>query len=655
MSKSCLSFILVSLSILASSCLDTDRNLYVKLTNEQYFDFNLNKEVALTIDYGFATKDKDGYVVLFELYDQNPLETTENGMQKKEGIEPVYRAATDGSGKYTGKVELLSDLSEVWLYCDYPGAATAVKLEIKDQSLSFDQKAYIAALSAKTRALTPNNKHKYPDKWLTLGDWDEYGRPDYLLPEQATPPPATLYSIKDIYNSTPVGGKFIMERYPQFFDGTMTSDIKIVKPTKIRLAFITSSASWNNVVGYFTYETNNPPTSPNEIQKIVAFPNASPVVKSETSRGALSCNDQIQLMYWDKDKNKFDETFPAGVSIGWFLEGMGFNLPGGGNIEEKPSSARYSIIELNDINKTTGKKQQYTVSLRDKSSSQIVAVGFEDNSDMKFNDACFYVGIEEPNAIDPDTPVLPEVTPPQDIQNTVSYNGMLTFEDLWPKTGDYDMNDLMLYYKSTVYRTIVGNRVYKVVDEITPFHDGGNRSTGFGYQLSSLDASSIKKVTIEGGTPSTHMQGMMLEPGQSHPTILVFDDIKGVVDKKFTITIEMNGEVPEDLARPPYNPFIFNYGNRGIEVHLPKYTPTSKADMSLFGTEGDGSRPEEKLYYVVSRWLPQMPFAINLPGVKDFPIPNESERISDTYPGFTPWVSSAGKTNGDWYKKPKQK
>lgn len=653
MNKRSLSFILVSLSILTNSCVDTDRNLYVTLTNEQYFDFNLNKEVTLNIDYGLATKDKD-YVVLFELYDQNPLETKKDGTQeKKKDIEPVYRGATDGTGKFSGKPLLLADLSEAWLYCDYPGTVSLVKLEIQNQSLSFDQKAHIASLSAKTRALT-SNKHKYPDNWKVLGDWDEYGRPDYLLSTPANPPSNILYNIKDIYSSIPVDKKFIMDRYPQFFDGTMTSDISIIKPTKVRLAFINSTASWNNVVGYFTYSTNNPPTSPKDLQKIIAFPNASPVVKNETTRGALSCNDQIQLKYWNQEKGEFQETFPAGISIGWFLEGMGFNIKNG-DVEEKTASARYSITALNQINATTGKQQQYAVSLKANNSNQIVAVGFEDNSDMKFNDACFYVDIEEPDAIDPTTPELPEVDPPKDIQNTISYNGLLTFEDLWPKTGDYDMNDLMIYYNSTVYRTIVGNRVFKIVDEFTPYHDGGNRPNGFGYQLSSLDPNSIKNVIIEGTDPSTHMQGLMLEPGQSHPTILLFDNIKsGVINKKITVTIELNENVPEEMARPPYNPFIFNNTNRGTEVHLPKYKPTSKADESLFGTEGDGSRPGDNLYYVVSRWLPQMPFAINLPGVKNFPIPDEFERISDTYPGFTSWVRSEGKTDKDWYKKPKQ-
>lgn len=627
--------------LFASSCLDKEKNLYVELTYDQYFDFSLNQEVALTVDYGFSNKD---YTVLFELYDQNPLETKEDGTQEKKEIEPVYRAATDGSGKYSGSISLLSELSEVWLYSDYPGTVSLAKLEIKNHALSFDQKAHIAALIQKsaTRASTPK-KHNYPDRWKILGDWDEYGTPDYLLPELASPPPATLYSIKNTY--TGINAEAITIRYPEFFDGRMSSDINITKATKIRLAFITSSASWNNAVGYFTYPTNKPPTSVAEIQKILAFPNASPIAKSETSRGALYCNNQVQLQYWDG--KEFHEEFPPGISIGWFLEGMGFDITKGGDVKEQNS--RYSISSLNE-----GGKQR-AVSLKDKNSDQIVAIGFEDNTDFKYNDASFYLDIEQKGAIDVDTPELPEVTPPQDVENTASYSGLLAFEDLWPGTGDYDMNDIMISYKSTVYRKIVDNRVYKIVDEFTPYHDGGTKQTGFGYQFSSLNTSDIKKVTIEGASASAHMEGQMLEPGQDHPTILVFDNIKQVVlNQTITVTIELN-EVREELAKAPYNPFIFSNSNRGIEVHLPKYKPTSKADGSLFGTKGDGSRPQDNLYYVVSHWLPQMPFAINLPGVKEFPIPEESEKISDTYPGFKSWISSNGASDKDWYKKPLKK
>lgn len=666
MIKKCYYCVLFCTLFLASSCFDKEKNLYVELTYDQYFDFNLNQEVELTVDYGFSNKD---YNVLFELYDQNPLETKEDGSQEKKEIEPIYRAATDGSGKYSGKIQLLSALTEVWLYCNYPGAVSLAKLEVNGQSLSFDQKAYLAALAQKpaSRALTPSN-HEYPDEWKVLGDWDEYGTPDYLLPELATPPASTLYSIKDTYSSTGVERKdangnvikdekgnaikdYIKERYPTFFDGKMSSDVKIVKPTKVRLAFITSSAYWNNSVGYFTYPTNQPPTSVNDIQKILAFPNASPIAKSATLRGALLCGDQVQLKYWDG--KEFQDEFPAGTSIGWFLEGMGFitekangNI---GDIKVKSQYSRYSITSLN----TDGK--QRAISLKDKNSSQIIAVGFEDNNDLKYNDAAFYLDVEEKDAIDVDTPELPEVTPPKDVENTVTCYGLLAFEDLWPRTGDYDMNDVMISYKSTVYRRIFNNRAYKIIDEFTPYHDGGTKQTGFGYQFPSLSAGSIRKVTIDGASASTHMEGQMLEPGQDYPTILVFDNIKqGVLNKKITVTIELN-DVMEEYVKAPYNPFIFANSNRGIEVHLPKYLPTSKADASLFGTEGDGSRPQDKLYYVVSHWLPQMPFAINLPGVKEFPIPDEEEKISDTYPGFKPWISSNGTTDKDWYKKPKKK
>lgn len=57
MKRKCLPFILFAVLCFASSCLDKDRDLYVKLTNEQYFDFDMNQEVALSIDYGFAMKD----------------------------------------------------------------------------------------------------------------------------------------------------------------------------------------------------------------------------------------------------------------------------------------------------------------------------------------------------------------------------------------------------------------------------------------------------------------------------------------------------------------------------------------------------------------------------------------------------------------------
>ena len=622
-----------------SSCVDTDENLYVKVPGEQYFDFNFNQNITLDIDYGFKNKD---YVVLFEIYDQNPLKNKEDGTLEKADIEPVYRAATDGSGKFSGDVKIPNVLTEVWLYSEYLGTVSPVKLEVKNNTIAFNQQNYIQEFqkkSSNTRAITPN-QHTYPNGWLVLGDWDAYGTPEYLLPELASPPSLTLYRIRDTYST--VKGKYIPERYPELVTGTGTSDIKIVKSTKIYLSFINSGASWNNTVGYFTYPTNNPPTSVAQIKKIVAFPNASPIVKGN-SRGALLCGDQVQLKYWNG--NEFLDEFPAGVSIGWFLEGMAFDL-NGGKISEKSNYSRYSMPELNDD------KKQRTVSLRDPDSNQVVSVGFEDSSDWNYTDATFYVSVDQKDAIDSDLPALPDVTPPSNIDNYTAYEGTLTYEDRWPDWGDYDMNDVMVDYSCKVYKTIIGNKVYKIIDQFTVRNNGGILETGFGYQFDKLALSDIRNVKIEGVTVSKYMAGQILEPGQSHPTILLFDDVQKVIGEKFTVTIELN-DVNESSVSPPYNPFIFAESDkgRGKEVHLPKYIPTDKADMSLFGTGSDRSRPEDQLYYV-GMWYYQLPFALNMAGVKDFPTPPASVRIDETYPDFRKWVNSGGTTNKDWYKKP---
>ena len=46
----------------------------------------------MSVDYGFKGKD---YVVLFDLYDENPIIENENGELVKKDISPIYRAATD--------------------------------------------------------------------------------------------------------------------------------------------------------------------------------------------------------------------------------------------------------------------------------------------------------------------------------------------------------------------------------------------------------------------------------------------------------------------------------------------------------------------------------------------------------------------------------
>lgn len=47
--------------------------------------------------------------------------------------------------------------------------------------------------------------------------------------------------------------------YPELFEDEASADISIESPTKINMVFLKSGASWQNVVGYFTYPTGTVP------------------------------------------------------------------------------------------------------------------------------------------------------------------------------------------------------------------------------------------------------------------------------------------------------------------------------------------------------------------------------------------------------------
>lgn len=626
---------IVFLSVLLFGVGCSEKDLYEGepiTSKSDYFDYATTQDVSVDINYGLNIDD---YLILFEIYDEYPLVEDNDGAWVKKDIEPLYRAAADENGKYSGTVRFPADVKNVWLYSDYLGVVTPVKLDIVNHSLSFDQKSYLrSALNTKVRSITEGG-HSYPDDFLALGDWSALGKPDYLLPELATPPASVLYEINDVYKK--VGGYIITSAHPEFFDGNMNSDVNIIKPTKVNLVFINSTASWNNAVGYYTYPTGQVPTDVSQIKKIIAFPNASPVYYRGERKGELVCCDQVQLKYWDGEN--FQDEFPEGVSIGWFLQGMGFD---NGNVVVGKGT-RYSTKGLNSDGK------QRTVSLRDRDSDQIVAIGFEDNTDFDYRDATFYLSIEEKDAIDTGSlPSLPEIDPPSSEKNKTVYYGTLSFEDLWPSQGDYDMNDVLVDYTSTVYKTIIGNKVCKVVDEFVPRNSGGSFINGFGYRIEGLSANDIRKVTINGPVTSKYIGADNLEAGQSHPTIILFDDVSKVLDKKFSVTIDIN-DTEADMVLPPYNPFIIVNQDRGREVHLVNYPPTDKADLARLGTSFDVSKPDQGLYYMSEN---KMPFAIHLSKIKDFPIPEEGVRIDQSYPYFQSWATSFGTEHPDWYRYP---
>ena len=649
MKQTNLKYLMIGVLTIASiSCMDKERDLSWErrhMPKEAYFDFNMTQAVALDINYCFKSEN---YRVLFDIYDQDPIEYSADGSVFQKDIEPIYRAVTDEKGKFSGEMNIPADLSEVWLSSDYLATVSPLKLTIDDsRRLSFNQDAYIATLrsqtASKTRGVTVN-QHTYLKEWHVLpnADWDDSGRPTNLEPKINIPPADVLYNIKYVFRKVTVkdeSGKSkvmnISQNYPEFFDGSikMTSDIPIVNPTEVSLVFINSSAAWYNTVGYYTYPTNNPPQSTSDIKQIIAFPNTSPVYKT-LGVGALVCGEEIKLKYWNEETQEYEDKFPAGVTIGWCLQGMGFKSKLTSETDKDKvgdiingMGARYSTRNLNTNN------TQRTVSLRDSKSGQIVAVGFEDNIDFDYADAIFYIHTSEKNAIDPILPPLPEAPEAIPEQYKISYSGTLAFEDIWPSGGDYDMNDVVIEYSRETYFN-KNNLVAKIVDTFKPVHDGATFINAFAYQL---DGGYVGKLTLPAGA--------IYEEETS--SIIVFPNAKTAQGQSFQIVREFVKESinKENLLFHPYNPYIivkYVAGEKNrTEVHLPKHKATSMADQNKIGSQKDA-------YYIDREGA--YPFAIDIP-MLNFATVTETRRIDSEYPYFSKWAEASGSAYQDWYMK----
>ncbi len=241
--------------------------------------------------------------------------------------------------------------------------------------------------------------------------------------------------------------------------------------------------------------------------------------------------------------------------------------------------------------------------------------------------------------------------------------GTLAFEDLWPGTGDYDFNDLVLDYH---YKSVL-NSSNKLVEFYTDYSVravGASLKNGFGLMLNG-DPSNVKSVS---GTRYTenylHFNGNGTEANQSSTVIMLFDNSFSMIGSSGSAFINTKENVPyvepdtntlhvvyqtpvstDVTGTAPYNPFMVVNEERGKEVHLAGQQPTDLADHSLFGTWADDTDPGAGKYYQTKN---NLPWAIDLP--VSFAYPVEQVEILSAYNHFAEWAESAGTQYPDWYE-----
>ncbi len=240
-------------------------------------------------------------------------------------------------------------------------------------------------------------------------------------------------------------------------------------------------------------------------------------------------------------------------------------------------------------------------------------------------------------------------TDPQRAYNTYTPSilgrGSLSFEDRWPSKGDYDFNDLLVYYHFTTVMN-ANDKVVEIKCKFSVEYVGATYKNGFGLELpfSSGLISGVTGYNITSGLVNLNAQGV--ENGQEKAVIIVFDKAQDNLYSTLNLLISFEEPLePSLVGTPPFNPFLFVDEDRSREVHLINFAPTDLASYSFFGTYDDNSVPAQGKFY---RTANKLPWVINM--LDGFVVPIEGTQISKAYVKFNEWAESGGTIFSDWYK-----
>lgn len=643
-------------------------------------DFSTTQKVVFNLKY-----DVPGIVSTFQVFSQNPFaRNAMGGWDMRSDIQPIS-AGIDVSGT-TEIIRTLPDyVTDLYLYSPSLFAPTLMHAKIDNGRAEFKEFGLNMPVSEEvgsTRTIgTRAFDHYLTGKSLSSvyeGAGLYYYRPgeSYILKEEF---PAVVRNA--IANAFPNGEK----TDPKYYTDAsvyIQSDGGTGEGAELWLSVISAQAQFNNSLAYFCYDgpkenlARMTQAERNQFYVICAFQFAK---SSPTMHGALRPGEYVKLKYYNKATSKFEDKFPVGTTVGWVLSANGFT-GSKSNYYTQDRTADYpwyySIPAWNpEMN--ANKKDHTIIFTARNGDEEYICFGFEDNNneyirgDGDCNDVIFHVKTNPANAII-SPPEIPEEGVVEQAQDQYGY---LAFEDNWPKKGDYDLNDVVVKYESTVtYAQRIGNvmpaaarvslpsnvpYVKRVEDKFSIVHAGADFENAFAYKVN-ISPQRLTKITVD-NVPWNVVpdgEGFLVELCPNVNEVIVPYKY-GATPKDYNIVMEFSSEQGTCITEyefykyelyPPYNPYISP--KAGVEVHLPMYRPTSKATESLFGTEDDRSQGD--LWYV-SGDKNNYPFAIHLAGVNNFVIPVETESIDKTYPRFINWVETGKKQDKDWYLYPKSK
>jgi len=502
-------------------------------------------------------------------------------------------------------------------------------------------------------------------KFISMGSADNLGRPLYLT----TPGDVISSEMLGYLSYSLPEGKSVATLHPQYITSGAASDIVIQKQSDVWVTFLYEGAGYTNSVGYYVYNTKTPPNTVKDIDSIhFMYPNSSLL----NSGGGMHAGDKVYI-----------GNFPAGKTIGFVLFANAWQ--GGANVNTG-AAAYFSDANLNP--ETDPSLQRHTVLLN---YNNTYIIGFEDMNrqysgcDHDFNDVCLYatsnpVDAISQNGVQPiDKPVdtdgdgvadIYDAFPKDPTRAYINYfpsqttYGTLAYEDMWPVTADYDLNDLVVSYQYQIISN-AQNNIVEMYANYVPLAAGATYNSGFGIQFP-FPSSAVNTVTGQNLSAGTYIKQNAngTEAGQSNAVIIPFDLCTNLLHNPGNAAIvntDMSkSKVTGDTAKiylsfttpisaatfgsAPFNPFLISNARRGYEVHLPGQLPTSLANTTLFSTYQDATNPGSGIYYVTKD---NHPWALNF--LVPFSYPVEGVNIANAYLHFLDWANSGGTTYTDWF------
>lgn len=621
----------------------------------------------LNVNENFSYSTTQEVTVNFTLNDHTdqPITGLRVNLYSPDGKKHIASGVSDASGIFSTLVRIPTYFDEVMVKMNYHGFDSDRLVKINGSSLTADFGGS-GVPRGKMKTSSTQLVTSAGGNWYYMGGYNTLGVPNYLTsPGDAV----SADLIADVSNSLP---EFldIPANKPVFLAPTNAYDINLTATGKVWVTYVAEGAGQKNTLGYYTFSTGNPPLVAGDIDSIhTLMPNTS----NNGSGGGMIPGDKVFL-----------GEFSAGTSIGWVLMANGWDDIKDSIKANNPNQTKfYSTYAFNP--EGSASLRQHNVQLLDPA-RKIVFVGFEDvrrdySSDNDFNDLLMYTTVTPYTSLDLSGLPKADYCDLDDDNDGVKncdedyrddplraynnyYTGTLGYEDLWPGKGDYDFNDLVVAY-NTNQVTDAANNIKDIKTTYTVKAVGGAIHHGFGVQVDGLSPSLIESTT---GTQSTQslvtFDGKGLESGQTDAVLIAYDDIFDHIDhvsgEAFINTIKGNTSIatvdfqtdltltsaisPASIGLPPYNPFIFVRGNRGMEIHLADEKPTDLANVAAFGTVDDDSNPGTGRYY---RTSDNLPWAIHIDGTFDYP--KEYSPIGTAFNNYTSWANSNGSVFTDWY------